>query len=166
MPTARLAASPQPPATAFAQETHAAAKAQWRKIVDQMRPGLPVPANLMDEAEDDVLAYMTFPAAHWVKLHSTNPFERPNAEIKRHTDVIGIFPNEAASIRLVGGHPHGGERCVGGAGQGSACAAGGMPAEGVQRARHMTLEPSHPSGMLPKSACLRQGAEPPGQTAG
>jgi transposase-like protein len=88
--------------TAFAQDDAQAAKAQWRKIADQMRSQLPKLAKLMDEAEADVLAYMDFPAAHRVKLHSTNPIERPNAEIKRRTDVVGIFPNEAAVARLVG----------------------------------------------------------------
>jgi transposase-like protein len=89
-------------ATAFAQEDAEAAKAQWRKVADQLRPKLPKLAAFMDEAETDVLAYMDFPAAHRTKLHSTNPLERLNGEIKRRTDVVGIFPNEAAITRLVG----------------------------------------------------------------
>lgn len=88
--------------TAFAQPDAASAKIQWRQVADQMRPKLPKLAAIMDEAEDDVLAYMTFPKAHWPKLHSTNPIERLNGEIKRRADVIGIFPNEAAIRRLVG----------------------------------------------------------------
>jgi putative transposase len=89
-------------ATAFAQEDTEAAKAQWRKVADQLRPKLPKLAACMDEAEADVLAYMDFPAAHRTKLHSTNPLERVNGEVKRRTDVVGIFPNEAAITRLVG----------------------------------------------------------------
>jgi transposase-like protein len=87
---------------AFAQDDAEAAKAQWRKVADQLRPKLPRLAGLLDEAETDVLAYMTFPAAHRAKLHSTNPLERLNGEIKRRTEVVGIFPNEAAIVRLVG----------------------------------------------------------------
>ena len=89
-------------ATAFAQEEAAAAKAQWRRVADQLRPRVPKLAMLMDEAEADVLAYMDFPLRHRPKLHSTNPLERLNREIKRRTQVVGIFPNEAAITRLVG----------------------------------------------------------------
>ena len=87
---------------AFAQDDAEAATQQWRKVADQLRPKLPKLAGLLDEAETDVLAYMSFPAAHRAKLHSTNPLERLNGEIKRRTEVVGIFPNEAAIIRLVG----------------------------------------------------------------
>jgi transposase-like protein len=89
-------------ATAFAQETPETAKAQWRSVADQLRPTVPRLAALMDNAEEDVLAYMTFPAQHRTKLHSNNPIERLNGEIKRRTDVVGIFPNEEAITRLVG----------------------------------------------------------------
>jgi transposase-like protein len=89
-------------ATAFAQDTAEAAKAQWRKVADQLRPTVPKLAAAMDEAETEVLAYMDFPSAHRTKLHSTNGLERLNGEVKRRTDVVGIFPNDAAIIRLVG----------------------------------------------------------------
>jgi transposase-like protein len=89
-------------ATAFAQDTPQAAKEQWRRIADQLRPTVPKLAALMDDSEADVLAYMTFPPAHRTKLHSTNPIERLNHEVKRRADVVGIFPNEAAIRRLIG----------------------------------------------------------------
>src|SRR5215467_13319610 len=89
-------------ATAFAQDDAEAAQAQWRRVADQLRPKLPKLAAFLDEAEADVLAYMSFPAQHRVKLHSTNPLERVNGEIKRRTEVVGIFPNEEAITRLVG----------------------------------------------------------------
>jgi transposase-like protein len=89
-------------ATAVAQPDHAAAKVQWRLVADQMRPKLPKLATLMASTEEDVLACTTFPAQHRSKLHGTNPIERLNGEIKRCTDVVGIFPNKAAIRRLVG----------------------------------------------------------------
>lgn len=89
-------------ATAFAQNDAQAARQQWRHVADQLRSSVPKLAVLMDQAEVDVLAYMSFPAAHRVKLHSTNPLERLNGEIKRRTEVVGIFPNKAAITRLVG----------------------------------------------------------------
>ena len=88
--------------TAFAQDDAEKARSQWRNVADQIRPKVPKLAGLMDDAETDVLAYMNFPVTHRTKLHSTNPIERLNGEIKRRTDVVGIFPNEAAIVRLVG----------------------------------------------------------------
>ncbi|MCP2127777.1 UNVERIFIED_ORG: hypothetical protein M2187_002806 [Bradyrhizobium japonicum] len=79
-----------------------AARAQWRKVADQLRPKLPKLAGFLDDAETDVLAYMTSPPQHRTKLHSTNPNERLNGEIKRRTEVVGIFPNEDAIVRLIG----------------------------------------------------------------
>jgi len=89
-------------ATAFAQDSPDAARKQWRQVADQLRAKLPKLAALLDEAEVDVLAFMDFPKEHWDKISSTNPIERPNGEIKRRTDVVGIFPNDEAIIRLVG----------------------------------------------------------------
>ena len=88
--------------TAFAQDDAEAARTQWRTVADQLRPQVPKLAALMDDAEADVLAFMTFPKEHRAKIHTTNPLERLNGEIKRRTDVVGIFPNEAAIVRLVG----------------------------------------------------------------
>ena len=88
--------------TAFVQEDADAARMQWRQVADQLRPKVPKLAALMDAAEADVLAFMSFPKDHRVKIHSINPIERLNGEIKRRTDVVGIFPNEDAITRLVG----------------------------------------------------------------
>jgi transposase-like protein len=88
--------------TAFVQDDAEVASKQWRQVADQLRPKVPKLAALMDEAEADVLAFMTFPKDHRSKIHSINPLERLNGEIKRRTDVVGIFPNEAAITRLVG----------------------------------------------------------------
>jgi putative transposase len=88
--------------TIFAQDTVEAAHAQWRQITDALRERFPRLAELMDGARDDVLAYMAFPREHWPQIASTNPLERLNGEIKRRSDVIGIFPNTRAVVRLVG----------------------------------------------------------------
>jgi transposase-like protein len=88
--------------TIFAQETAADARAQWNSVADALRERAPKLAGLMDEAREDVLAYTAFPREHWPQIASTNPIERLNGEIKRRADVVGIFPNPAAVIRLVG----------------------------------------------------------------
>jgi transposase-like protein len=71
-------------------------------VADQLRPRWPKLAALMDESEHEVLGYLAFPAQHRSKLHSTNPLERLNKEVKRRADVVGILPNEAAIVRLIG----------------------------------------------------------------
>ena len=109
--------------TAFAQEDAKSVKAEWRRVADQLRPKVKKLADLLDEAEEDVLAYTTFPKDHWTKIYSNNPIERLNGEIKRRTNVVGIFPNEAAIFRLVG-----------------AILLEQNDEWAVQRARYMTLE--------------------------
>lgn len=89
--------------TAFVHDDAEAASKQWRQVADQLRPKVPKLAALMDDAEADVLAFMTFPKDHRPKIHSINPLERLNGEIKRRPDVVGIFPNEDAITRLLGG---------------------------------------------------------------
>lgn len=88
--------------TAFAQPDSQSAGQQWRRISEGFRSRFPRLTELMEEAEEDVLSYAAFPAEHWQKIWSNNPLERVNKEIKRRTNVVGIFPNEAAVIRLVG----------------------------------------------------------------
>ena len=88
--------------TIFAQETTEAAHQQWEQVADALREKFPKLADMMAGSREDVLAYMTFPKEHWAQIASTNPLERVNKEIKRRADVIGIFPNDAAVVRLVG----------------------------------------------------------------
>lgn len=88
--------------TAFVQESHAEARIQWRETADKLRHRFPKLGELMDEAEEDVLAFMHFPKEHWPQLASTNTLERLNKELKRRSRVIGIFPNDAAIVRLLG----------------------------------------------------------------
>jgi len=87
---------------AFLQPDQAAARQTWRSVADSLRSRWPKLGTLMDDSEDDVLAYMAFPAPHRTKLHSTNPLERLNKEVKRRADVVGVFPSEASIIRLIG----------------------------------------------------------------
>src|SRR5215211_1636514 len=88
--------------TVFVQPDAASAREQWRRVADGFRPRYPRLAELLDEAEADVLAYLAFPPEHWRQVWSNNPLERLNKEVKRRTDVVGIFPNPAAALRLVG----------------------------------------------------------------
>jgi putative transposase len=88
--------------TVFAQPDAVSAHQQWRKVADGFRDRFPKLSELMDEAEEDLLAYAAYPQEHWQKIWSNNPLERLNKEVKRRTNVVGIFPNEAAVIRLVG----------------------------------------------------------------
>jgi putative transposase len=88
--------------TVFAQPDSESAHQQWRKVSDGFRARFSKLSFLMDEAEEDVLSYSVFPQEHWQKVWSNNPLERVNKEVKRRTNVVGIFPNEAAVVRLVG----------------------------------------------------------------
>ncbi len=88
--------------TVFAQPDARSAREQWRRVSDGFRHRFSRLSELMDETEEDVLAYAAFPSEHWQKIWSNNPLERVNKEVKRRTNVVGIFPNEQAVIRLVG----------------------------------------------------------------
>jgi transposase-like protein len=88
--------------TVFAQPDAETARTQLRAVVDQLAPYAPAVAERLQGMEDDVLAYTAFPTAHWSKIWSNNPIERLNRELKRRTDVVGIFPNKESVIRLVG----------------------------------------------------------------
>jgi transposase-like protein len=88
--------------TIFVQPDAAAVEATWDQVRDQLAERFPKIGPLMDGAKHEVLAFKTFPKSHWQKIWSTNPLERINKEVKRRSRVVGIFPNEASVIRLVG----------------------------------------------------------------
>ena len=77
-------------------------RGHWQRVTEMLRKQFPAAVPVMDAARDDVLAFLHFPQEHWRKIWSTNPLERLNKEIKRRTNVVGIFPNDAAIVRLVG----------------------------------------------------------------
>jgi hypothetical protein len=133
-------------ATAFAQDDAEAARLQWQRVADQLRPKVPTLAALMDEAEPDVLAYMGFPTQHRVKLHATNPLERLNGEIRRRTEVVGISsptrrPSPALWARSCWNRTTG----------------------GPSNAHATSLWKASPrSAMIPSSACPPWQPDPPG----
>lgn len=88
--------------TVFTEKDPEQAHARWREVADNLRDRFRDVAELMDDAENDVLAYMACGEGLRSQLHSTNPLERLNKEIKRHTNVVGISPNREAVVRLVG----------------------------------------------------------------
>lgn len=88
--------------TIFAQPSQEAAVMQLRQVAQQLRGKFPKAMDILEQAESDVLAYMAFPREHWRQIHSTNPLERLNREIRRRSDVVGIFPNRESVIRLIG----------------------------------------------------------------
>jgi len=88
--------------TIFAQPDREAAGQQLREVAQAMRGRWPKGAEVVAAAEDEVLAYMAFPQEHWTRIYSTNPLERLNEEVKRRTNVVGVFPDGGSVIRLVG----------------------------------------------------------------
>lgn len=86
----------------FNAEGREQARARVGELVERLAPVVPKVCALLEQAEEDLLAFYAFPAAHWSKLRSTNPLERVNREIGRRADVVGIFPNDASAIRLAG----------------------------------------------------------------
>ena len=88
--------------TVFAQPDTAAVRAAWDDVASRLSASFAKAGPPMADAEEDVLAFWAFPTAHWRKISSTNPIERINKEITRRSRVVGIFPNEASAIRLVG----------------------------------------------------------------
>jgi putative transposase len=88
--------------TIFAQPTGAEVGEQLGKVAAMLQPKFPAVATMLVDAREDLTAFTSFPVAHWTKLWSTNPLERINKEVKRRTNVVGIFPDDAAVLRLAG----------------------------------------------------------------
>ena len=88
--------------TVFAQPDREHIEKQFREVTTMLGRSHPKVATMLDDARDDLLAFATFPQRHWRQIWSTNPLERVNKEIKRRTDVVGVFPNPAALLRLAG----------------------------------------------------------------
>jgi putative transposase len=86
----------------FAAEGYEQARERTTVVIERLAPGVPKVAELLEGAEEDLIAFYRFPASHWSKLRSTNPLERVNREVGRRSDVVGIFPNDAAALRLAG----------------------------------------------------------------
>jgi putative transposase len=88
--------------TIFAQPDQASVRSQLDVIAGMLGRQFPKVEQMLRDSADDITAFATFPAAHWKKIWSTNPLERVNKEIKRRTDVVGVFPSPAAMLRLAG----------------------------------------------------------------
>ena len=99
MCTLRVAAAIR---TIFAQPTGAEVTDQVDKVAAMLQPKFPAVAAMLTDAREDLTAFARFPPAHWTKIWSTNPLERLNKEVKRRTNVVGIFPDDAAVLRLAG----------------------------------------------------------------
>jgi putative transposase len=88
--------------TIFAQPTGVEVTEQLGKVAAMLQPKFPAVATMLADAKEDLTAFASFPPAHWTKIWSTNPLERVNKEVKRRTNVVGIFPDDAAVLRLAG----------------------------------------------------------------